>query len=383
MLPRLYNPTDNFDYNGLGFFTAVNSCAAKEDTSGTYTLDLTISNQDRLAAFAVPDMFVKALTNFRDPPQLFEITDVAVSPNGQERRITAQHIKTLAFQDCLRDTFIARAFNDRTADYVGKEYFSYHRSQTNRFSFSSDIPGVKSFDCFDAKSKLFGDLFGQAEGGIQAIYGGEFHYNNFEIELLSHRGRGMHRITYGGALSDYEQSLTNGASYTHLIGYVKVPLANVQGEHLVITGDPYRTDKTRAFFKPKMLDFTSDLLEDYGDVKIDGNFPDGSGNTPPYLTKTKIIERIADYTDWYFRKNVKYQGTNAAQVSLTIDYQPALDSMKDLGLCDPITVVLSPGNSVVSTITSVTFDSINERFVEIGVGAPRLTLADFIRDKRQ
>ena len=57
MLPRLYNPTDNFDYNGLGFFTAVNSCAAKEDTSGTYTLDLTISNQDRLAAFAVPNMF--------------------------------------------------------------------------------------------------------------------------------------------------------------------------------------------------------------------------------------------------------------------------------------------------------------------------------------
>ncbi|MBQ5686433.1 MAG: hypothetical protein IIV23_01920, partial [Ruminococcus sp.] len=177
-------------------------------------------------------MLVKALTNFRDPPQLFEITDVAISPNGQKRRITAQHIKTIAFQDCLRDTFIARAFNDRTADYVGKEYFSYHRSQTNRFSFSSNIPGVKSFDCFDAKSKLFGDLFGQAEGGIQAIYGGEFHYNNFEIELLSHRGRGMHRITYGGALSDYEQALTNGASYTHLIGYVKVPLANVQGEYL-------------------------------------------------------------------------------------------------------------------------------------------------------
>lgn len=382
MLPRLYNPTDTFTYNGLGFINNVISCCSTEDTSGTYTLELTISNQDRLAALAVPDMFVKALTNFRDPPQLFEITDVAVSPNGQERRITAQHIKKIAYQNCLRDTFVARAFNDKTADFVGKEYFSYSRG-SNRFTFSSDIPDAKSFDCFDAKSKLFGDLFGQAEGGIQAVYGGDFHYNNFEIELLQNRGRGMHRIMYGGALSDYEQTLSNGASYTHLIGYVKVPLVNIQGEHLVITGNPLRTDKTRTFFKPKMLDFTSDLLGDYGDVKIDGNFPDGTGNTPSYLTKTKIIERIADYTDWYYRKNVKYQGTNAAQVSLTVDYQPQLDSMKELGLCDPITVVLSPGNSLVSTITSVTFDSINERFVEIGVGAPQLTLADFIRDKRQ
>ena len=80
MIPRLYARSGVInDYllnNGLGFISTCTECRVTEERNGNYYLDMTVPKSDRLAGALAPDMIVKAMPNFTDPPQLFEINNI-------------------------------------------------------------------------------------------------------------------------------------------------------------------------------------------------------------------------------------------------------------------------------------------------------------------
>ena len=189
MLPRLYQASkvkSDYNSNGYGFIKYCKKCEVTEELNGEYTLSMTVHPWDRLASQIKINRIIKAKPNSRDKPQLFEITRHVVKTNG-EIEITGQHIKYLGMQNCM---FGTKNFPEthngnpqEIADYIFKEF-----SFANLFTFYSDITDKVNFKISDITTKKLGDVLGGSDYSFVSEFGGEFHYDNFNIKFLKKRG---------------------------------------------------------------------------------------------------------------------------------------------------------------------------------------------------
>lgn len=385
MLPRLYDASfDTSAYlvrNGYGFFDRCVKNDVTEEENGNYFLEMTIDAADRLAAAVAPNMFIKAMPNFRDPPQLFEINEVSINANGNID-IQAQHIKYLCYQNYLNNRYTDVDEED-TAQAIGTKYFAY-AALMNKFSFYSDIPDVKYLETIDAGAKTFGELLGDDEGGLLHTFGGEYHYDNFRIELLKKRGVDTaHKLIFGANLSDFTQTASNDAAYTHIIGTAKVKRSD-SPYNKTFSGVPYATGITRVFPKVLRVDLTNELQAIYGsDMKINlsGSSAPEQKNVPADLTVQKIQDSLTALTARYYQQNDLYH--KALSVGMTITHEPDLEQMRDIGLCDTLRVIIGGGLTTTAKVTKVVFDSLAERYQSLTIGEPTVSLSNFIKEKRR
>ena len=376
MIPRLYARSGVInDYllnNGLGFISTCTECRVTEERNGNYYLDMTVPKSDRLAGAVAPDMIVKAMPNLTDPPQLFEINNIKT--NRDSLTVKANHIKNILYQNCLSGAYTPSASNpsqtviDGTPQQIVNRYLSYLAIPESRFSFSSDIVTTKVFECREHKSKLLGELFSDQKGGLLYYFGGEYHYNNFDIELLQSRGAATtHKVIFGGNLSDYEQVATTDAAYTHIQGWCKVYSIGSKTDHY-ISGTPYAAKPSAIFPKIKMVDFTEDIRNIYGaDVTA--------------ARESDIKQDLTRLSQQFYHSKIIYHEN--AQVSIEITYEPDLDRMQDISLCDTLKVVIGRQEPLRTQVTSIVFDSLAEKVVNVGIGDARTTLSDFISKLRR
>lgn len=379
MLPRLYNAStayNSYNNNGLGFLRDTKSCEVTEEKNGEYFLEATISGSDRLADVITDSMLIKAKANDIDPPQLFEINKVVTSNGngGKQIKVSAQHIKYLCFNNYIPQN-VDYADDSGTPAQIMANVFS-RLALTNYFTFTSGITDTGTIDFTDAPSKTLGEIIGGKENSIISVFGGELHFNNFNIELLRSRGQASnHRIIFGHNLSSYDQTLTNDSSYSHIVGYAKVPdyvsgSSSSSGSYKVITSTPVLTGSTRAFPKIKQIDFTSDLRSCYGnDFKITGGtLTPGIQDKLDALTAEKLSE---------------YSGIANKDLNIKIDYRPELDRLNNVALCDTVNVVLGTASVVRAQVTKVKYDSLAERYTMLEVGDPKPMLPAFFTKKRR
>lgn len=380
MLPRLYNAnsTSRLTYrnNGLGFIKEARSCDVTEEKNGEYFLEATISGSDRLANVITDSMFIKAKPNDVDSPQLFEINKVVTSygSDGKQIKVSAQHIKHIAFNNYISNN-VNYADDTGSPTQIMRNVFS-RLAMPNYFDFTSGIASSGTIDMTDAPAKTLGEIIGGKENSLVSVFDAELHYDNFNIELLASRGRASnHRIMFGHNISSYEQTLTNDASYSYIVGYAKVPAyasssSSSSGSYKVITSTPVSTGSTRTFPKIKQIDFTSDLRNCYGnDFKIiNGTLTPGIQNKLNSLTAEKLSE---------------YSGIANKDVNIKIDYRPELDRLNNVGLCDTVNVVLGAGSIIKAQVTKVKYDSLAERYAMIEVGDPKPMLPAFFTKKRR
>ena len=374
MIPRLYARSGVInDYllnNGLGFIRTCPECRVTEERNGNYYLDMTVLKSDRLASVIAPDMIIKAMPNLTDPPQLFEINNIKT--NRDSLTVKANHIKNILYQNCLSSAFTPSASNqtviDGTPQQIVERYLSYLAVPESRFSFSSDIVTTKAFECREHKSKLLGELFSDRKGGLLYYFGGEYHYNNFDIELLQSRGAATtHKVIFGGNLSDYEQIVTTDAAYTHIQGWCKVYNIGSKTDYY-ISGTPYAAKPSAIFPKMKMVDFTEDIRNIYGaDVTA--------------ARESDIKQDLTRLSQQFYQNKIIYHEN--AQVSIEITYEPDLDRMQDIALCDTLKVVIGRQEPLRTQVTSIVFDSLAEKVVKVGIGDARTTLFDFISKLRR
>lgn len=377
MMPRLYDAVADitaYDNNGYGFFSTCSKCEVTEERNGAYSLAMIISEKDQLANTAMVGMFVKAKSNQYDNPQLFEINEIIKDSSSGMITINANHIKFLGMQNTAANYTNYYCEYTETPEEIINYLLSNSIIENNLFTFESDITEKKTFDYSKVPSKKIGEICGNSEGSLLDVFGGEFHYDNFKIELLKSRGTDSgKKIMFGYNLSDYKQTITNDNDYTHCIGYATLDTVNNDKKTITLAGDPTVATKHSIIFpKVKLIDFTEKIKTELGsDFKVRTNVGDD-------------IELVKELLMYYSNEYIIFNGWSSPNVNIVITYKPEIDKLQDVKLCDTVTVCLNKKTqSIKSKITKVVYDSILERYTLIEVGEKALSLYDFLSKTRR
>lgn len=378
MLPRLYTASvdkAHYNNNGLGFLKDCTKCEITEERNGAYTLSMTVAATDPLIPKIAISQIIKAKANNEDNPQLFEITKIVVKSTG-EYEITGQHIKYLYCQNCPETdgNYIDMIVKGTPTDVI-KLVSEGGLMFESPFQFKSDIKQIKDFDLNDVKSGKIGDLLAGTDNSLVNVYEGEFHYDNFNVELLKSRGSDSgYRLMFGHNISDYTQTVTNDAEYSHIMGYAKITRSDDKDGYIVLTGDPVQSSTKRKFPKVKIIDFSSKIRDYFGgDFKV---------NPQTGLHMSNIRDMLLNFTNEYMISDENCR--TDAEVNIKVTYEPELDKMQNLKLCDTVNVCFNEYTPPIKAkISKVVYDSLAERYTLMEIGEQKVSLLNFIKNKRR
>ena len=386
MLPRLYqNATKiieghDFDNNGYGFFNQCTKCDVTEERNGEYFAEIEIGANDRLIDKVSPGMFVKAKPNPKDPPQLFEVNEVVISKNGSAS-IKANHIKSYFFNNVIRPAYYS-AFDYKLSGTV-EEIINSITQHTRLLRPSEDDEGktylyqkvmVSGFDGQESKTlplvldtHLSIDTIFNDSSGIIANFGGEFYFNNFKVYFKKNRGSKTNKvIRYGSSISDYSQTIKNEDNYTSIFPYAK--FSNSDEGDIIVEGDVVSTNKpiVDAYFQRVLV---KDFSDKFKSKKWDE-------------TTKKGREEIKEQLNFLAGRYAVNHNAKLIQpsVNMNVTYQPELNKLQDIGLCDTVKVIYGPLRAThTAKVIKTVYDSINERYKEIEIGEKKYKLTDFLK----
>ena len=153
--------------------------------------------------------------------------------------------------------------------------------------------------------------------------------------------------------------------YSHILPYCSV--SRVDGQYIYLFADLYEIPNNECRTKKTFVLDCSDAAEGYQ-----------VGMTGQHWSEVKTA--ITNYAARYAKSN----GIGKTDVSIEVTTRAELDAMLQLGLCDTVKVILDNfGITTTAKITSVTYNSIMERWEKMIVGTAPVTLADLILNKRR
>jgi len=211
MKPVLYAADEAaFISNGIGVLADCISCEVSETLNGEYEMSIAYPVTGIWADDLEVGQVIKAKANDTDAPQLFQIYDIvrsltdAITVKAEHisyrlcgvpvSRIMSQYGITNAINAIVNNAIIPLGFTIDT-DITSNEWFA-----------TTNAESVRS-------------LLGNEDHSLLTIYGGEYHFDNFDVHLLSARGanNGV-TIRYGKNLTALEQDI-NGATYNGVFAY--------------------------------------------------------------------------------------------------------------------------------------------------------------------
>lgn len=375
MLPKLYDEVQavggQFSYRYLGTLTNCLKCEVTEVRNGAYTLSLETTVNDDSADLILSQRMIGVKPNPFDSSQFFEIQKTERTLDGIIKA-EAKHIKCLCFAICTdgdgatpEDPIIFRG----TAQQTWDEIVNNNISSTVPYSFSSDIGTVADFKLGLTISETLGNILGGKEGSFLDVFGGEFHWDNFNISLNSSRGvNRSYKIKYGQNISDTTQTETCENTYSHILPYAWIST----GSSKVSISAPLVEIPNNSSVYQKVYGLNcTELLEPY----VYG--PTTQAGT---ITLAQAQAIMTDYASRYASIN----NIGKLGINIVVTLRAELDDMSQIGLCDNVKVILEPfGTSATAKITSVTYDALLERWNKIVIGSPKITVADLILDKRR
>lgn len=371
MLPKLYEKvTTNTVLNKTNYIGVLNKCTKCEVTevrNGAYTLSLETTVNDDCANLLLSQRIIGAKANPFDGVQFFEIQSTERGTTGIIK-VEAKHIKNYCFQYCSKGDlgFDGQIMTiNGTPSQVWNNLQNEYMAADIPFTFYSDITRIVDFSLGINTPESLGNILGGKEGSFLDIWGGEYHWNNFNIQLLEERGkRKDFQIRYGSNISDYTQSESCSGTYSHVLPYGKVAL----GDHKInffapafeITG--HQCSATKVF----MLDCTGFL----------DNYSVGEQGARYDTVRTAMTN--------YAKSYAKNNRLGKLQVTIDVTLRTELDEMSQIGLCDTVKVVLDDlETTAIAKITEVTYDTLKERWEKLVVGESRVTVADMILNRRR
>lgn len=371
MLPKLY---DEFSTTGrdfgrqyLGTINHCTKCQVTEVRNGAYTLSLETTVNDDCANLITSQKIVGVKPNPFDSIQYFEITKTERTTDGKIKA-EATHVKNLAFQICTTGD---QDYEGNIYVYNGTPTAVWNKLKddyiptTIPFQFSTNLTTAKDFSLGMSIPESLGNILGGKAGSFLDVWGGEYHWNNYQIELLSARGETKpYQIRYGKNVSDATQTETCESAYTHVLPYGKVSLGN---RKINFYAQPVAiADSQSIYTKVFMLECTS-FLDAY-EVGQHGYHYD------------EVRAAMQTYAANYARLN----DLGKLSVSISVTLRAELDEMAEIGLCDTVHIILDNfGTQAYAKITEVTYDALLERWDKIQIGTPKITLADLIINKER
>lgn len=360
MIPQLYDELDNLYTSGdketvvkanipshlIGYLVDTMSCKVTEERNGSYELILTYPSSGKLFEEILPCRCVMVKANQIDDPQLFRIYRTSKVLRGV-MTVYARHISydlsgvdydkqysglapAPAPQGWL-EVFLA------STNFVGKSDISTTgQVLMNKHVFAS----VKSF-------------LGGMEGSVLDTFHGEFHLDNFVVNLDSARGsnKGI-TIEYGKNMTEMTLADDSDDNYTAIRPFARY--YNSAGEERTAVGNTISTGIWNGYEWTKILDVTETLGLESGEVPTNA-------------------QMAAAANAWW---------ADQTPDALTLDVSTTEPSKyATLGLCDTVKVRHERMNvNQTLKVVGVEYDTLLEKYTKITLGKAAGNLAGTVNN---
>lgn len=353
MIPILYAASEtDFTTNGIGLLTDAVSCTVTEERNGAYEATLIYPAKGHLAEYIAEDAIIKAKANDTDEPQLFRIYKSG-KQIGSNTTWNAEHISYELTGNPVERFSISgvnaeQALNRLLAAAVFK----------HKYTAASDITTVNKTSIADVVSVR--KALGGVEGSILDTWGGEYHFNNYRIELLKARGadNGV-TIEYGKNLTDAKQERNIANIVTAIFPYAKYTPEGEESEVYVSLKEKtlvHAGAADYAYKRCEIVDFSSEwesgtiITEDMLRAKAEA-----------------YLEKISTEPD--INITLSY-----AQLKKTKDYKN-IQAMESVALCDTVTVRIDKLQiEATAKIVKAKYDSLKEHYDTMEIGSVRTNL---------
>lgn len=349
MIPILYSKTSTEFYgNGLGLLSDVESCKCTEKLNDSYELVLKMRSTAIHADDVEVDCIIKVKPNYEDDPQPFRIYSVEKNYDGTIT-VSAAHIS----YDTVGIPVLPFTVENLT-DAV-------EQMNTNR-KLLSDSVFVMNAE-FSAEGKMevksptsFRSLLGGSDTSIIEIYKGEYHYDNYTIELVKRRGKDKGIcFRYGKNIADFNQTLDSQKLYTAVLGFWKKSGSNDQND-TIIYGNIIQCEGVFSYDKIYILDTSNDIKND-----------DNSDAT---------VEQIDEQVTKYIEENAPGIIDNKIKIDYTKD-----DDIIQICVGDIVGIIYPEYKiNMVARCKTVVFDCLEEKNISVEIGTEEKDIADIIAD---
>lgn len=264
MIPRLFKSDDtNFTTLGFGALNGTIECNVVEQINGVYELNMQIFTDDPNFKNISIGSIIAVKPNLTTENQAFVVESMS-KPINNVVTIYATHISQHRAKLIPVSVFSATSLTTALSGAVS------HSLETNPFTLHS--PRTSSADYEIVTPRSFREVLGGSEGSLLDVYGGEYIFNNFDIELVSKRGRDQGiQVVYGQNMTDFnmdEEFSWNGTAtgvYPYwysdqdglVVGDIQYsPVVNLTGYQRTVTVD--FTDKFEN--KPTKVELEAEAL---------------------------------------------------------------------------------------------------------------------------
>lgn len=342
MKPRLFPPyADSFATMGYGTIDAI-SCTVTETLNDEYSLEMKMLNTDPQFPRIEIGSIIAVKPNMTDSVQAFCIEEINKAING-EVGIYATHIAQFRSKLIPVANYTATSLSDA----INKAFVN--SLETNPFTLVADKTVAAAFTLSVPRS--FRSLMGGMEGSLLDAYGGEYYYDNFNIQLLKHRGidNGV-RVFYGKNMVTFEadDNFEWDDSATGVL-----PYWYSEDDGLVVGDVQYSANVGNyAYHRTIVKDFTDD-----------------------YENKPTKSQLEADALSWITNKG--YPFTN---LSVSFDDLLTDNRGKNISLGDTVHIINTTyGVNYESRIITMEYDVLLERYTNVEVGDKKMTINEAIK----
>lgn len=334
--------------NGLGRLTDAISCEVEEVRNGSYDLTMTYPvtgiHYDEITLWSQ----IRTTAFKGSGSQIFRVYKITKPINGVVT-IYAHHIsydlKRIAVKAYTASS-CSGALSALKTNMITSNPFTFWTNKTTTGSFTQKHPDTAR------------NILGGHSGSILDTYGtGDYEFDNYAVKLWVSRGsdRGV-TIRHGKNLTDLEAVVDSDSAYAAMVPYwvsqdgkTSVSGSRVQSAHM---GD-IPMDATVA------MDFSQDY------------------ETAP--TAAQLNERAAQYMAnnavWEIKQNLT---VSFVALSDTEEYKN-IASLETVNLCDTVHIYHPDLNvSASAKVIRTKWDALRERYIEIELGNPKVSLYEAI-----
>jgi len=351
MIPVLFSAdATDFGSNGIGALSDAISCVVTEERNGEYTLEMEYPVDGQHYGQISNDCIIVAHCGDYRGKQAFQIYKISRPISGRVT-ISANHISyRLSLIPCSPFTAsnVSSALAGFSTHATVASSFVYYTDKTTSAMYVQSVPA-------SIRSRL-----GGTEGSILDVYGGEYEFDNWRVNLWAARGqnRGV-TLRYGKNITDLTQEENIESTITGVYPY----WANEDGEYVELPEKVLRAANASNFAYDRIVPLDcSDHWEDKPTVAALRTY------ATSYLTRAGVGVPVVSITVSFVNLRDTEEYADVA----------ALEAVE---LCDTLTVQYEKlGVSATAKVVKTVWDVLAERYQSLEVGDAKSNIADTIAD---
>lgn len=362
--PIVYSEEEtNFFHLGLGPLTTSLTATVTEEKNGSFFFEGEIALTPEVQQLVKNNQFIKADAGHKLKNQLFRIKRL-VNDHSGKMKIYAEHVSYLSEELALQPEM---TLHNRTGQQA-LETWKNGIIGSHPFRVSSDIESQHSTTWRIDKVQNARQALGGVEGSLLDVWGGEYLFDNYHIQLLKNRGTTADTVlAYGRNITDLEQEKNITETYTSVYPFAITKDSSEREQ--IVTIDGYIVDayNWREFPNRKVLavDFSS------------------SFETEETVTKDKLRK----FAEKYIRDNKIGHPKTSIKVSFldlskTADYK-SIAPLEEVSLCDDVRVIYPKlGVNTIAKVVRTVWNVLTESYDEIEIGEKRASLSSVLKEQQ-